>query len=134
ADDALAEHLLAVGGHALEHRRVRLLAADDLEEVHVAHGVEEVGDAEALAERGAAALQHVLDLEAGGVRGDDGARLDELLQLGEELLLGLELLDDDLDDPVALLYPREVLVDAAGLDELGVLLAHEGRGLLLEGL
>jgi hypothetical protein len=61
-----------------------------------------VGHEEVTPEIIASPLLHALDGQAGGVGGDESARPTVLLDLGEERLLDGEVLDDDLDDPVAL--------------------------------
>ena len=102
-DDALAERVLREADAVREHALVRLGTGDDLEQLHVADGVEEVQHEEVLLEVRRAALRHLRDAEAGRVRRDDAVLGHDLLELLEERLLGLDLLDDRLDDEVAVL-------------------------------
>jgi hypothetical protein len=111
-----------------------LLARDQLQELHVADGVEEVGDEEVLAEVVRAALGHADDREPRGVGGHHGARLAVLFDLGEEALLDGHVLLDDLDDPVAVGDLVHVVVKVAHLDEPDQVLVVERRGLALEEL
>ena len=97
----------------LMHLGGGVLAGDQLEQPHVADGVEEVGDQEVLAEVLRAALGHAADGQARGVGGDDGPRLADLLDPGEELLLDVEPLHHHLDDPVALRQPVPVVLEVA---------------------
>ena len=75
------------------------LGADDLDERHQRRRVEEVhADDPSGRRRGGCDLGH---RERRGVRGEDGVRAADPLELGEELPLRLELLDDRLDHDVA---------------------------------
>src|SRR5205814_816229 len=79
--------------------------------------VEEVRDAKAPLERVAAPLHELGDAQARGVRRDDGAAA-ELVDPRVELLLDGEVLDDRLDDEVALRDRLgEVVLEVARRDE-----------------
>ena len=62
-----------------------------------------------------AALHHLRDGQARGVRRDDGVRREQRLELLEQRALDVEILDDDLDDEVALGGVGEVVLDVADL-------------------
>ena len=73
--------------------------AHDLDELHDGDGVEEVqpGDARLATGNGG----HLHDGQRGGIAGDDAARGDDAVEGPEELLLLVEILDDGLDDEIA---------------------------------
>ncbi len=50
---------------------------------------------------------------------------DDLFDLGKKLLFDLQILDDDLDDPVDIGKPAEVVLKIAGPDHGGVLFGEE---------
>ena len=66
-------------------------------------------DGEMLSEILRAAFQHVLCRDAGGVGGDDGARPAVLGDPAEDPALDGEVLDDHLDDEVALRGAADLL-------------------------
>ena len=128
----LPEHALAEVHEEVEDRRVGVWPGDDLEEAHVAHGIEEVRPAEVLSEVLASSLGHLRDGDAGGVGRDEGTGLPRGIYALEEGLLDVEPLHDHLDDPVDVLYLVEVVVEVAGRDpfrESGIV---EGGGFCLE--
>jgi hypothetical protein len=57
--------------------------------------------------------------DAAGVGGDERAGRAVLLHVGQHLLLDVEPLHHHLDDPVAVLDLRQVIVEVAGADALG---------------
>ena len=69
---------------AREHGGIGVGADDELEELHVADGVEEVHHQEALLERLGSPFHHLGDAEARGVRGDHRVRPDHLLDALED--------------------------------------------------
>ena len=73
---------------------------DDLDGLHHGHRVEEVHTGEELLAGLEDVLGELLDDVAGGVAGEDGLGLDDLVELLEDLLLQLEVLGDGLDDHV----------------------------------
>ena len=103
-DRALAQ-LFGEGPGRRESRVVRVGGADELHERQDRDGVEEV-DADVCA--------HLGDRKAGGVRGEDAVVPRVLAQLGEDSLLRLELLEDGLQDEIAV---GEVLVGRSGRDD-----------------
>ncbi len=126
-DDALAEHVLAEAGHVLDDLLLRLLAGDDLDELHVPRRVEEVDPQEPLLEGLAQVGRDLADPDARGVGGHDAVGLHDLFHPGEEVLLDLEILDDGLDHQVHAREPPEVVLEVAGLDHRGVALRVEAR-------
>ena len=128
---ALAQVLLHELGHELEDGGVSAWAGDDLHQFEVAGRVEEVGAQEVLEEVLGAALADEAQRDARGVGADDGVGLAHLLDAGHELLLGLQFLDNGLDDPVGLAHPVEVVLHVAGGDEGQTVFAEQGRGLAL---
>ena len=128
--------LQAVGAHAprelandLQSLRRRMGRGDELEQVQVARRIEEVRAEEVRAELFREAFGDLSDGDAARVRGDDRARPPELLHALEEPALDLKVLDDGLDDEVAVLYPRQVVVEVADGDERRGFGCEEGRGL-----
>ena len=124
-DDALAEDVLAELGDALHRLGRGVRTRHQLEQLHVANRVEEVHHEEALLEGGVAAFHHRRDTQARGVRGHDGVGGDDLLELGEQALLRLELLDDGLDHEVTFAGLLEVVFHVARRDELRERGMHE---------
>ena len=100
--------------HALDDGGIGVRPGDDLEQLHVAHRVEEVHHQEALLaaprERPSIIMR---DRQARGVRGDDGVLGEQRLELREERLLDLEIFLDDLDDQVALAGRGEIVLEVA---------------------
>ena len=99
-------------GRGERHRRLdRVVAggerADDLDELHQRRRVEEVDAADPV--RALGGDRHLDDGQRRGVGGEDAVGLDDLLQLGEQLALGGEVLDDALDHEVAVGEPAEVV-------------------------
>ena len=86
--------------------------ADNLNELHAGHGVEEVHADDGVLE----AEAHLGDGERRGVGGKDGALLAHLIELAEQLALGAHLFLDALDDEVSvsgggLLLDEDVVED-----------------------
>ena len=130
---ALAHLVLAPVGDAGLARVRGVGAGHQLEELHVARRVEEVGHQEVLAEPLAAALEHLGDAQAAGVGRDDRLAAEQLVELGEQRALDVEPLDDRLDDQIAVGDLREIVVEVAGGDERGVAhVAERGRLALLQ--
>ena len=97
----------------------------DLDQPHQRHGIEEVHAADALGVLAPGGDGR--DRDRRGVGGEDGVRADELLEPGEQRLLGLELLDDRLDDDVGLADLGQILGDRDALDRgLGVAFGQRG--------
>ena len=113
-DDRVLAQLLGRDHRGAERDLVRLGRVDDLDERHHRDRVEEVEADQAL---GVLQLRaDLVDRERRGVGGEDRVVGDVLLDLGEDLLLDAELLEDGLDDPVAV---GEVgLVGGAGDERL----------------
>ncbi len=126
---ALAQEPLSEGARGLNDLSVRLGGRDDLHQLKVARRVEEVRPQEALLEVLRTTLGDAAQRDAGGVGGDDGGLLGDLLDARHEPLLRLQLLDDRLEDPVRLRDPAEVVVEVAEAYPLGDGLAHEVRRL-----
>ena len=88
-----------------------------------------MGAQEALLEFGAGLRGNVLDGQTGGVGGYDAVRFHDLFDLGKKLLLDFQVFDDDLDHPVHVGQPVEVVLEIADLDHGSVFLAVETRRL-----
>ena len=127
-DDALAKDALLKVAHAREHLGERLIRGDELEQVHVARRIEVVRAEEALAELLRSTLQQDRHRDPRRVRSHDRVR-GELFELGEELLLGLRLLDDRFDDPTAVGEEREMVGGVSDDDASGRSGVEEGGGL-----
>ena len=72
--------------------------ADDLDELHAGHGVEEVHTDEGVLQ----AVAHLSDGQRRGVGSKHSFRLAQLVQAMEQLLLGTHLLGDALDDQIGI--------------------------------
>ena len=126
--DAFAQSPVAEGAHGLQRLRGGVGGGDEFEEIEIPRRVVEMRAQEATAERLAAPPALHGHGDAAGVRAEErvgpGVRLDER----PEVLLGLGLLDDGLDDPVAFGEAREVVGGVAeGQQRAGFRRVHEGR-------
>ncbi len=122
-------------GDGLEVGGVGVRGGDDLEQAHVARGIEEVGAEPVAAEVFVGdACDDLVDGEAGGVGGGDGAGAAMDADTFEEGALDVEVFGDDLDDPVAVGDEAQVVVEVADSEEAGGVGGVEGGGFgLLEG-
>ncbi len=124
---ALAQEVPAEVFHPLQRLGRGVGAGDDLHQAQIAGRVEEVGDAEPLAEVGAATGHQIGDAQPRRVRADDRVAA-QLVQAGVQLLLDGQVLDDRLDDDVALGGGRgQVVLQVAGGDQAVKALRKEGR-------
>ena len=105
--------------HRLDDPRIGLFGRHQLQQLHHPDGIEKVGDQKPPAELVAPALEHPLDREARGVRGDDRVVAGVLLDVGERLAFDLQGLGDRLDDPVGLLEAGQMVLGVAGPDQVG---------------
>ena len=133
-DDALAELLLAEAGQSLGDLGQGVGAAHELEQPHVADGVEEVGDDEVLPHLFRHAGGHVGQGQARGVAGHDAAGATVGCHPLEDLRLDVEALDHHLDDEVTLGEQAGVVVVVGGGEHAGQALLEEGGGLELGGV
>ena len=130
-DDGLAEALIAKMFDRGEIGGVGLGGGNDFEQAHVARGIEEVGAEPVVANLIWHAFDDLVDGEAGGVAGDDGAGAAVLEDFGEEGALDVEVFGDDFDDPVAVGDEGKVVVEVAEGEEAGVFGDEEGSGFRL---
>lgn len=89
-----------------------LLSADDFDQLHLGDGVEKVETTETICPLGG--LGNLTDGEGRGVGAEEGVLRSDLIEHGEQLLLGLQVLDDSLNDQIGIL--RGGLRVSAGLD------------------
>src|SRR5216683_2969262 len=116
-DDARLLDLLRQRHRAREHVLGGGLAAHDLEQLHHVRGAEEVRADDVLRPPGEA--RDLIDVERGGIGGEDCSRLHHLVELLEDRLLHRQILEDRFDDDVGL---REVFVAERRPDEAHPLL------------
>ena len=110
---------------------VSLGTGDQLKQREVARRVEEVGAEAVLPERRAAAFDNLGDGDARGVCGDNGLGLTDGLKARHQRLLGAKLLDNHLNDPVAVGQLGEIILGVAERDQAGAPLVVEvGRARL----
>ncbi len=109
AQHRLARHAAADAHHGVAHPGGGLEAWDDLDQPHQRNRVEEVHAADALWQL--AGRRNGRDRDGRGVGGKDGVGTRECLELGEQRLLGIEALDDCLDDEISFADLREVVGD-----------------------
>ena len=95
-------------------------AADDLNELHAGHGVEEVHADDGVLE----AEAHLGDGQRRGVGREDGALLAHLVELAEELTLGVHVLRHALDDEVGVRRGRLLLDEDVVQDGVLGLFGH----------
>jgi hypothetical protein len=106
----------------------RLCPGHDLHQLQVARRIEEVGDAEALLEVGRAVGHQVADAQPRGVGRHDGLAA-QRLQARVQLLLDGQVLDDGLDDHVALGRGGQIVLEVADPDQGLEARRQEGRRL-----
>ena len=131
------DHFLAqLHGAELAQRFGRLRpggrAGHQLQQAHVARRVEEMRDQEIGRKARRQAGGDFRKADAGSVGADDRARSAHALDPLEQRLLDRQALDHHLDDPVDLGQPPEILVEAAGADQVGRRAVHQRRRLALE--
>ena len=95
-------------------------AADDLNELHAGHGVEEVHADDGVLE----AEAHLGDGQRRGVGRENGALLAHLVELAEELTLGVHVLRHALDDEVGVRRGRLLLDEDVVQDGVLGLFGH----------
>ena len=100
AQHRLARHAPADGHHGIAHPVGGLEARDDLDQPHQGNRIEEMHAADALGILAGGGDRR--DRDGGGVGGEDGVGAGNGLELAEQGLLGVEALDDGLDDQVGL--------------------------------
>ena len=127
AHHALAEDTVVEIGQPVDHRLIGIGAADKLQEAHIAHRIEIMGDGEPLAERGRHILDQKADRDGRGVGADDAVRPDGGVEPRIEVLLDVEPLDNGLDDPVAFGELAKIVADRAGDDAARIALVHQLR-------
>jgi hypothetical protein len=127
--DALAQPEIAEAADGSDSFRTRLRAGHDLQQPHIARRVEEVGDQEVLGEFRGQALGQLMERNRRRVGRQDRARPTEFLKTAVDRVLGRDVFDNSLDDPVDIGQPSEVILDVAGRQQPGVLRMHEGRRL-----
>src|SRR5213076_1274440 len=109
----LAEDALAETSRAHERRVAGLGRGDDLEQVQIARRIEEMHPEESLAERPAPSFHELPHWNARRVRGDDRPLRYHRLETRVEVAFWLELLDDRLDDQVAIAQKLQVVAHVA---------------------
>ena len=116
-DDALAQQTIAPRGHRRGDGGIGVRRGDDLQELHVAGRVEEVRAQEETPEFRWRLLGDAADRQPRGVGGDDRPRPPEREQAREQRLLGRQVLDDRLDDPVGFRGAGQIIFQAARFDQ-----------------
>ena len=91
-----------------------------------------MGDEEILDKAIGQALGQLGQRQGRGVGGDNGAGAPDGIDLAVKVLLNGRILDDGLDDPIAVGQALQVVFDVARFDEGDVLLVHQGRGIGLQ--
>ena len=116
AHDAFAQPGDEPGFEPVEGRRVGVPGGDQFDQVHVARRVEEVDAAEVGPPLGRDGGGQLVDGQARGVGGDDGASLQVGGDLAVEVFFPRHLFGDGFDHQVALAEQGEVLVVVGGVD------------------
>ncbi|OQC55055.1 MAG: hypothetical protein BWX55_00230 [Deltaproteobacteria bacterium ADurb.Bin022] len=127
--DAFAQGFLAELHHVIHDVFLCCFAGNDFHEFHVTRRIEEVGSQKALFQRGAELRADIFNGNTGGVGGNDAGWFDHFFHFGKEFLLDLEVLDDNLADPVHIGQPVQIVLKVADFDHGRVLLAEETGGL-----
>ena len=135
AHHALADSRGHEGLELVDHHGIGVLGRDQLDQVHVARGVEEVDAQEARAQLLGQHVGHGRDGQARRVGGQDGLVIHEGRDLLVQIFLPVQTLGDGFDDQVAATQLFQVLFVVGLLDQHGVVGHAQRRGLeLLEVL
>ena len=132
--DPLAQRTLGELARGSDHRRVRVRSRNDLEQVHVARRIEEVGAEKAATEFFAATFEQHRHRNARCVRRYDRRGLHQRFDARKQLLLRFGEFDDRFADPVALGEELEMILGVAGAHAGGGRRFHERRRLGLDRL
>src|SRR5208283_2156664 len=128
-NDSLAEVDRAELRDRLNGRWITLWRGDNLQQVHVARRVEEVGAKPVVPEVFAEAFGDGMDGKAASVGGDDGSRLANHFHLAQQRTLNVEILHHDLDDPVTVGKQAEMIFEVYGSNQACERSLHESCGL-----
>ena len=131
--DLLAQNAFAVGLQEREHFGFGLGPRDDFQKGQVARRVEEVRAAEVGLEIFGPSFTELGQGNARRVARDEGPGRSELLDAFEKLLLDVQSLDDDFDDPIAVGDLGQVIVKIARRDALCKSLRIQGRRVGFDG-
>ena len=124
---SLAEFSVAELRQLLDHLGPRVRPADQLEQPHVAHRVEEMGDAEIAPHGGRHAFGQQGERQRGRVGRDDGARPANSIERIVEVALHLDAFDHRLHDPVAVAGAMQMVLDVADRYSRDMIRMHEWR-------
>ena len=130
--DALAERHISKVFDGRQRIGIGLRTAHDFQQSHVAWRIEKMGDEEVAPEFRRRIAHQIGKRNGRGVGRDDGVRRFGLANLCIELALDLGLLDNGLDDPVAVTQLRHVAIDAECCHQTGIGRQHEGGRFGLE--
>ena len=128
ADDTLAEARSQPGFQRVQRAGVGTLRPDNLDQMHVARGIEEVDAAEARANACRQSLRQRVHRQAGSIGRNDGPLAKMRGNLCIEIVLPVHALGDGFDDQIALGEQRQVLVVVGGIDEFQLALAGQRGG------
>src|SRR5262249_46256591 len=103
--------------------------ANQFDQVHVARWIEEVHAQKVLAKIFRASVGKLMKRNAAGVRGDDGTLAAMLFHLFEQVALDVEILDDRLDDKIAVFELGKMVFEVSDDNERGKIRSVESRGL-----
>ena len=131
ADDALAQRRRQEGLELIEEQRLGGVLRDQLDQMHVARGIEKMDTAEPRPQVSRAGLRQRVDRQAGGVAREDRLRADMRRDLLVKRLFPIHALGYRLDHEVASGEQREMLVVVCRRDAGGAVLCRQRRGLEL---
>src|SRR5260370_31154265 len=127
-NNAFAERVFPERAHAIEHLRGRVGPGHELEELHVANGVEKVHDEKAPSKHLRPPGHQLADAQAARVRGHYAAVCSEAFELLVKGSLRLDLLDDGLDHQIPITQQLEVVLHSAHRHQTtAALLKEHGR-------
>src|SRR5690606_33582464 len=109
----------------------RLLARDQLNELHIPRRIEKMYADKMLFEIVREWLCDGVDRNAARIRSDHGRGLSMLINLGKKLVLYIKILDNGLDDKVAVADLCQIVREVAKRDQLRISERHKWRGLEL---
>ena len=125
---ALAQAQLGELFEALHHRGVGALAGDQLQQIHVARGEEEMGAQEAALDVVGQYRSHGVDRQPRGVGRHDGLGTDVFGHPGEQVLLDVQALHHSFHYPVDAGQLRKIVFEVARGQESGAAgMSERGR-------
>ncbi|MBV6465324.1 MAG: hypothetical protein PGMFKBFP_00600 [Anaerolineales bacterium] len=130
--NAFAETNFAEPRDELRHFLRSVRRRDDLQQFQIARRIKEVRAEEMLFEALRASRGDVLDGDARSIRRDNTRRLADFVNARHQILFDLQVLDDDLDNPVRFRHRVEIVLQVSERDQRLQAGVHQVGGLRLQ--